>query len=161
MGYVFTQNFILNLCVGYCPTKSSCLFFVLFLATGVRPPWWAVDLQTLVRQWGRRAGRAGGWIHKEAVRPPGYGTAGAHKLSPSKSQKGHTGGEGQIFIGMFKALCKNIQILFMLNEKPQICLIWVSNIYTLEAATQRPWKHVLNQFLKQSFGFGHPLSISI
>lgn len=53
---------------------------------GVRPPWWAGDLQRPVRLWGRRAGRAGGWIHTEADHPPRYGTAGAHRRSPSKRQ---------------------------------------------------------------------------
>lgn len=72
-----------------------CVF--LFFDAGVRPPWWAVDLQRPVRQWGRRAGRAGGWIHTEAVRPPRYETAGAHKLSPSKSQGEGRGGDGQGF----------------------------------------------------------------
>ena len=69
-------------------------YFYFSLIAGVRPPWWAVDLRRLVRQWGRRAGRPGGWIHTEAVRPPRYETAGAHKLSPSKSQRGGGGGGG-------------------------------------------------------------------
>lgn len=56
-------------------------------AASVRPPWWAVGLQRHVRRWGRRAGRAGGWIHTEADHPPGYGTAGAHTRSPSRRER--------------------------------------------------------------------------
>lgn len=76
---------------------------------GVRPPWWAVDLQRLARRWGRRAARDGGWSHTEAVRPPRYETAGAHKQSPSKSQREYRGGEGQFLClrFTFQTLFKN------------------------------------------------------